>query len=310
MTQNAASSLLPEGMVVLERGWLSSNNVVLRSPGGAAVVDTGYWTHADQTVALVTAAVGDLPLRTVVNTHLHSDHCGGNAALQAHFPGVRTYIPPGLAPAVRDWDPVALSYAPTGQHCPPFRIEGVIQPDSSINLGAWEWQVHAAPGHDPNSVVLFEPRTRTLLSADALWDNGFGVVFQELEGERAFEEVAATLDVIEELGPAVVIPGHGAVFSDVGAALARARSRLESFVRNPSRHASHAAKVLIKFKLLELQRTPVEEFQSWAASTRYFRLVHQRWYADVDLARWISGLVDDLVRGGALGRDGADLVNC
>jgi hypothetical protein len=32
-----------------------------------------------------------------------------------------------------------------------------------------------------------------LISADALWENGFGVVFPELEGDDAFAIVAATL---------------------------------------------------------------------------------------------------------------------
>jgi hypothetical protein len=34
-------------------------------------------------------------------------------------------IPPGLAAFVREWDPVALSYTPTGQQCPPFGFDGL-----------------------------------------------------------------------------------------------------------------------------------------------------------------------------------------
>jgi glyoxylase-like metal-dependent hydrolase (beta-lactamase superfamily II) len=301
--------MLPEGMVVLERGWLSSNNVVLRGTGGAAVVDSGYWTHADQTVELVAAAVGNLPLTVLANTHLHSDHCGGNAALQERFPGLSTRIPPGLAPAVQAWDAVALSYEPTGQHCPRFRVDGLLQPGTAVDLGAWTWEIHAAPGHDPNSVILLEPRTRTLISADALWENGFGVVFEELEGVRAFDEVAATLDLIDRLRPSVVIPGHGSVFNDVHGALARARSRLDAYVANPARHAAHAAKVLVKFKLLEWQRVPASDFAAWAESTRYFQLVHARWYPDLPRHAWMSMLVEDLVRSGAVAREGDLLVN-
>ena len=37
-------------VAVLERGWLSSNNVLLRGRLGTAVVDSGYWTHSAQTV--------------------------------------------------------------------------------------------------------------------------------------------------------------------------------------------------------------------------------------------------------------------
>lgn len=309
MTAGGAHPMLPQGMVVLERGWLSSNNVVLSGRTGAAVVDSGYWTHSEQTVALVAAAAGELPVSTLVNTHLHSDHCGGNAALQAEFPGMQTYIPPGLAPAVREWDPVALTYEPTGQHCPRFRIEGVLRPGANIELGGRSWEVHAAPGHDPHSIVLFEPGSRVLISADALWQNGFGVVFQELEGERAFEEVAATLDLIEELQPAVVVPGHGSVFDDVGMALQRARGRLDAYVANPAKHATHAAKVLLKFKLLELQRVRLAEFLAWAEGTRYFTLVRLRWFPDVRPTKWIATLLDDLVRSGAAARQGEFVLN-
>lgn len=306
---HAAYASLPPGVVVLERGWLSSNNVVLRGEEEAALVDSGYWTHSAQTLALVASAAGPLPVRTLVNTHLHSDHCGGNAALQARYGQLRTLVPPGLAHAVRKWDPVALTYEPTGQHCPPFRIEGVLEPGTSIRLGRSEWEVHAAPGHDPHSVVLFEPATRTLISADALWENGFGVVFPELEGSSAFDEVADTLRVIARLAPAVVIPGHGPVFTDVEGALEKARSRLAAYVRNPTRHAAHAAKVLIKFKLLELQRVQLEELLQWTSRARYFQLVHARWFADQKSSAWATSLIEDLVRSGAVTREGSLLAN-
>jgi hypothetical protein len=49
---------LPESIRVFERGWLSSNNVLLVDETCAALVDTGYATHAPQTVALVRQALG------------------------------------------------------------------------------------------------------------------------------------------------------------------------------------------------------------------------------------------------------------
>jgi glyoxylase-like metal-dependent hydrolase (beta-lactamase superfamily II) len=303
------SKQLPPGLVVLERGWLSSNNVVVNGRAHAAVVDSGYGTHAAQTAELVARAVGNRALTLLVNTHLHSDHCGGNAALQQQYPELFTQIPPGLAPAVETWDTVALTYQPTGQSCARFRFDGVLEPGTSIVLGDTPWEVHAAPGHDQHSVILFEPGSRTLISADALWQNGFGVVFQELEGEQAFDEVAATLDLIEQLAPAIVIPGHGSVFTDAAAALARARSRLDAYQASPTRHAAHAAKVLLKFKLLELQGATEEALFAWAAGTPYFNLVHQRWFPDVPRDRWLTELLQDLIRSGAARRVGAGILN-
>lgn len=304
------SLTLPAGVTVLERGWLSSNMVLVTSGEEIAVVDTGYWTHSDQTVALVAQAAQGRPLAAIANTHLHSDHCGGNAALQAAHRRSRTLIPPGQAQAVHQWDPAELTYEPTGQHCPRFRADGVLQPGASVNLAGLDWQVHAAPGHDAHSVVLFHAESRTLISADALWENGFGVVFQELEGERAFEAVGATLDMIERLRPSTVIPGHGKVFGDVDGALSRARSRLDAYQACPDRHAAHAAKVLMKFKLLELQQSSRASFFHWIEATPYFRMVHDRWFAHVELQPWISGLLDDLVRSGAASKQGDQLANC
>jgi len=305
----ASQPALPAGITVFERGWLSANNILLHGAGPAALVDSGYVTHAPQTVALVQQALGDQPLALLLNTHLHSDHCGGNAALQAAYPGLGTWIPPGQAEQVRQWDPVALSYEPTGQQCPRFRADRLLVPGSEVPLGGRRWQVHGAPGHDPHSVVLFEPGERILISADALWANGFGVVFQELEGEQAFEEVGATLDLIEALAPRLVIPGHGGLFADVAIALQTARRRLHAFRQDPARHAAHAAKVLLKFKLLELQRISCRELERWAMATTCFQLIHGRYFATAQPAAWFLGLVDDLVTGGAAARVGEELIN-
>ena len=300
---------LPPGITLLERGWLSSNNILILGRDSTALIDTGYVTHAQQTLALVETALAGRTLDTVLNTHLHSDHCGGNAALQARYPAVRTLIPPGASQHVLDWDPQALTYVPTGQNCPRFRFDTLLQPGTEITLGDTLWQVHAAPGHDPHSIILFEPASRLLVSADALWERGFGVVFPELEGLDAFDQVAQTIDLIEALAPAQVIPGHGPVFADVSAAIARARERLAGFVASPEKHTRHAAKVLLKFKLLEMQALEFHSFVAWAQATPYFALIAQRYLPPADTARWIDDLLQDLIRAGAAAREGALIRN-
>ena len=289
---------LPPDLQVIERGWLSANLVIAHGER-PALIDSGYATHAALTLQLVQAALpGQIPA-LLLNTHLHSDHCGGNAALQAAYPQLHTLIPPGQASDVAAWDEEALSYRATGQTCPRFSFDGVLTPGQDLILGETLWQVHAAPGHDPHSVVLFEPQSRTLISADAMWENGFGVVFPELEGQQAFDEVGATLDLIENLHPLTVVPGHGPVFSHSPEVLARARQRLASFVQNPVRHAQHAGKVLLKFKLLEVQRQPQAEFMAWARAMPYMVQVHQRFFPQDSMDQWLAGLLGDLVKAGA-----------
>ena len=300
---------LPAGMHVFERGWLSSNNVLFTGGEQSLLIDSGYCTHSAQTLQLVDHALDGRALDCLVNTHLHSDHCGGNAALQARYPGLQTLIPPGQAAAVDPWDPVALIYAPTGQLCPRFTYSAVIAPGTEMVFGSRTWQAHAASGHDPHSLLFFEPLSQTLISADALWENGFGIVFPELEGEDAFNDVAKTLDVIEKLQPKTVIPGHGAVFSFSADVLVRARTRLDHFARRPDKHARHAAKVLIKFKLLEIQQQPVEELIQWATRTDYLVQIRDKFFETERVADWIEAMLDELLTSGALARQGNLILN-
>lgn len=300
---------LPPGVTVLERGWLSSNNILITGDGPTALIDSGYCTHAPQTLALVQAQTQGCAPDLLLNTHLHSDHCGGNAALQQAFPQLQTLIPPGQAQFVRDWDAYALSYTPTGQDCPAFRFDALLHPGTELRLGDRTWQVHAAPGHDPHSVILFEPTARLLISADALWQQGFGVVFPELDGDTAFDAVADTLDLIEGLRPLMVIPGHGSAFSDVAQALAVARTRLASFVGSPQRHIRYASKVLLKFKLLQAQQLDRPELHAWAKATPYLAHLFSLVCADLPFAQGLEQLANELVRAGAATRNGSVLLN-
>lgn len=296
--------LLPPGVTVFERGWLSSNNILLTGHDACALIDSGYETHSAQTLALVAGALHGRPLDFLVNTHLHSDHCGGNAALQHAYPALTTLIPPGLSAHVSPWNPEALTYVPTGQRCPPFGFDAVLVPGTELRLGDLTWQVHAAPGHDTHSVILFEAASRVLVSADALWERGFGVVFAELEGLDAYAQVGQTIDLIESLAPRVVIPGHGPAFTRIEKSITDARARLESFVAHPAKHATYAAKVLLKFKLLEAQRMPLMALQTWAQSTPYFPMIFDLHVSEPDFAGWINHLIGELVRTGAASQDG------
>jgi glyoxylase-like metal-dependent hydrolase (beta-lactamase superfamily II) len=293
-----------EGVTVFERGWLSSNNVLLHGaqPGeGATLIDTGYVAHAAQTVALVRQALrpGERLVR-VVNTHLHSDHCGGNAALARTF-GAPITIPPGEADAVARWDEDALTYRTTGQRCERFTHDALLRPGEFFTVGARTWTAHAAPGHDPHSLILFDAADGLLVSADALWTNGFGVVFPELDGEGAFDEVGATLDLIERLAPRCVIPGHGAPFDDVGGALQRARTRLAAFRADPAKHARHGAKVLLKYHLLEVRSQALPALAAWFEATPLVMRVWQRLgRPEAAPAAWLDRLLAELAASGAL----------
>lgn len=296
------SIALPTGVTVLERGWLSSNNIVFDDGDVVSIVDTGYVLHAEQTAQLIDRVRGERGLARIINTHLHSDHVGGNALLaQRH--GAPITMPAGLATAVRAWDVDALTYAPTGQQCPRFDYSALLHDGDVLTLGGAPWQVLAAPGHDPHMVMLWQPDDGVLITADALWENGFGAIFPEIEGESGFDEQRAALDLIAAHAPRLVIPGHGAPFADVPAALERASARLAALSASPARNARHVAKVLIKFWLLQVRTSTRTQLLAWTGAARYFGVIHERYFADAPFAQMIDRAVDELVAAGAASRD-------
>ena len=290
------------GLTVLERGWLSANQAVFRAAGAApaTVVDTGFSGHAEQTLALVDHALAGEPLGRIVNTHLHSDHCGGNDALQRRG-GVETWVPVHSVAAVEQWDEDALSYRLTDQPCPRFVADRALVPGGRIMLGEAAWEIHAAPGHDMDAVMLFEPQTRTLIAGDALWEDRLAIIFPELAGQDGFGPTRATLSLIERLAPRAVVPGHGRPFDDVARALAASRERVSAFERQPERHAQHAARALLMFHLLEVREGGVDELVQWMCDTPIYRTVARRAGMDgAAAAVWAGTQVRRLVDDGVL----------
>jgi glyoxylase-like metal-dependent hydrolase (beta-lactamase superfamily II) len=297
---------LPKGMLVLERGWLSSNNVVLHGKG-VTVVDSGYGSHAAQTVALIAHALKGNALEHLVNTHCHSDHMGGNAAVQRRF-GCRTSIPEGEAPLIDRWDERDLILSAADQRAERFTYDGTFRDGETLRMGEYDWQVIAAPGHDTHAVMFYSSETRVLISGDALWENGFGAVFAQLFGrESALKETRQTLERIADLDCEIVIPGHGRPFADVGAALARAFSRLKGYEEDLTRLARHVVKVLFTFALLEKRSMPLAELPAYLARVPILVEINAR-HLRMTPAAMADWLVRDLGRAGAAERKEGSLV--
>jgi glyoxylase-like metal-dependent hydrolase (beta-lactamase superfamily II) len=303
---------LPSGLVVFERGWLSSNNVLFEDDEGATLVDSGYLTHAEQTLALAERALATHAAPTlarVVNTHLHSDHCGGNALLALRT-GCAIVVPAGNADAVRAWDAGALSFEATGQTCDRFDWTDTVAAGDLLTLGGSTWQALSAPGHDSDALMFHDPAHGVLITGDALWRDGCGAMFPTADPatiDADFAAAFATFDLIEALSPRIVIPGHGAPFSDVCAALERTRGRLRRLADDRGRNAHHVAKVLLKYRLLDERRLARATVRAMFDATP--TLQHARREVAQSVDAWAERAMADLVRVGAARRDGDWLVD-
>lgn len=299
---------LPTRMHVFVRDWLSSNQIVLKGREGGVVIDSGYGKHAPLTLALVASRMGldGVSLAKLVNTHCHSDHMGGNAALRRAY-GCPIAVPAGEAPSIAAWDERTLLLDYADQRAERFDVDEVLQPGSTHVWGDLEWCALAAPGHDMAALVFFNPEHRILISGDALWRNGYGFVMPPEMDASALPATRATLEMIAGLDVRCVIPGHGEPFNDVDAALERAFRRTCAFEADTSRLARHALKVVLVFALLDQERLALASMPEYVARIGIYRDFNARFFglAPASLA---EQLVVDLERVGAVRRENGYLV--
>lgn len=290
---------LPPPLRFIQRDWLSANHVLLSGPDGNVMVDSGYLTHAPHTLSLLRSAqgIGEAPLSLLVNTHGHSDHVGGNAAIRQAY-GCRIAFPAAEAPLVDVWDTKALLYDYADQDIARFSVDQRIDAGSVHVWGGLEWRALAAPGHDMGALVFFNPEHRILISGDALWENGYGFVMPQAVEPQALAAQRATLDMIAALDVRLVIPGHGDVFSDVGAALDRAYRRTDAFAADDARMARYALKVNLMFHLLTGRARPLAGLPDYVERVGIYRDLNAAVLrlAPATLAQMLA---DELCRSGA-----------
>ncbi len=283
------STALPDSLLVLERGWLSANNILCFDGDRATLVDSGYVSHAAQTVNLVRHALAGRTLGRLINTHSHSDHIGGNAALKAAF-DCEIIVPAGLHATIADWDEDALLLSPLGQQSARFQHDSLLGAGTEIEMGGLNWQALAVPGHDMEALAYYNPEQRILISGDALWENGFGVIFPELLGEAdGLTHAQATLEMLSRLPIDIVIPGHGRPFGEVDLAFERAFRRVNQFRNNIEQLAWHAIKVIVSFAMLERRSIAHADFPDFILGLPFAVLTSMRAFSTCRTTRWWPG---------------------
>jgi len=297
---------LPPQIRVIVRDWLNANNILLKGRDGNVLIDSGYVSRAQDTLSLLRQPqhLGAEPLHWLVNTHCHSDHMGGNAAVQRAY-ACRTSVPEGEARLIEAWDRRGLWLDYTGQDAEQFKVDDVIVAGRTYQWGDLEWRAISAPGHDPGALVFYCQEERILISGDALWENGFGIVLPE--PAAALEEAQRTLETIAALDVDVVIPGHGAPFTGVSAALERSLGRVEAFRGSPERAARHVLKVMLVFSLLDRRSIPLATLPDYLANVPIYREYNERYFRLApDLLA--DRLVGELEKSGTVRRSSGSLV--
>lgn len=209
-------------------GW--ANCVLFGSGGEAALVDTPY--TAELTRALQAAAARVLPagtdVRTVVNTHANGDHSFGNclfpdaevvstAANLAHAavePG-----PPEMEALVVGTDPATPLGWYMRQHFPhDYSGVSLRLPDrtfsgrETLHVGELTLElIETGPAHTQGDLIVHVPERRLVCAGDVVF---LGDHPTHWAGPLA--GVIDACDVMLDLDPEIVVPGHGPVTDQAG----------------------------------------------------------------------------------------------
>jgi glyoxylase-like metal-dependent hydrolase (beta-lactamase superfamily II) len=152
------------------------------------------------------------------------------------------------------------------------------------------------------ALVFYNPEHRILISGDALWHDGYGLVMPLEVDPRALPATRATLEMLARLDLRTVIPGHGEPFGDVAAALERAFQRTAAFEADTLRVARHALKSVLTFALLDKQRFPASELPAYIDRIDIYREFNQRFFR-LPAAALAKLLLEELERVGAVRRE-------
>ncbi|MEO7253038.1 MAG: MBL fold metallo-hydrolase, partial [Casimicrobium sp.] len=291
---------LPPNIAFIERDWLSANHIMFRDGESATLVDSGYGKFNDVTFAKVDGVLEqwDHPsLDRIINTHIHSDHIGGNAELQRAHRGCSITVPVEEQPSLVNWDSPEqmLSYA--DQECERFAWDDVIEPGQQIQLGGEAWNAIATPGHDMGSLVFYSPKLRILISADALWEHSSGFVPPQAIDAKPLAAQRATFNRLSELDVALVIPGHGPMFTDYMGALSRASAKLEAFAADDMKIAKSVVKAMFIYSMMWRGEVALADVPAYVGRIGVHRDYNAQFFRMSDEA-YTNWLVNEAVRAG------------
>lgn len=248
------------------------------------LVDTGLFYPPSQRALMAgLAEVGVAPadLEQIVLTHSHLDHFGqarwlqqaGDTTVLAHpIACAKIADLPAFVNHAIAWagDVLTAAGLPEDYHSLVHTFYGIIpqmaqnvtvqhclDEGDALEAGGQQWQVHFFPGHAGDLITLWQPETGILLGNDHLLAHiSSNALLEpprpgETDRRRSLIQYWESLDRLDALPVASILPGHGPVITDHRGLLAERRerrdrrlSRIEDLVTESPRSVWEVAGVL------------------------------------------------------------------
>lgn len=184
-----------------------ANRVFVVGEEAVAVIDTGGSFANGEALRAAIRERTQLPIRYVINTHMHPDHVLGNAAFRqdgALFVG-HYKLPRALSARAQQYlqaNRALIGEGFAGTEIVPPTI--LIQEQMSLDLGHRMLRLTAhATAHTDNDLTVLDERTGTLILGDLLFKDHLPAIDGSLNGW------IAVLERLMQQPARQVVPGHG-----------------------------------------------------------------------------------------------------
>ena len=147
-------------------------------------------------------------LALIYVSHPHPDHFFGLAVLKQAFPNARIVALPATANAIKNawpgrqkfWAPTYGALIPGPEPVLPEPLESPV-----LTLEGQEFPITGGvQGDGPGNSFVYVPSLKAVVAGDTVFDR----VYFGVPRDKAREDWMKTLDQIEALHPAILIPGH------------------------------------------------------------------------------------------------------
>lgn len=215
---------------------MNANIGLVVTPAGALLIDSGASYHAARQIDDAIKKITKQPVKWVINTGGQDHRWFGNGYFKAHGAEIIAHIDARADMEARGGDQLAGLKETLKE-----RADGTVLTlptrylagnDTRLELGGVVLELkHRGGAHTPGDSIVWLPQKNTLFAGDVVYVNRMLGVFP-MSSTRHWLE---TFSVIEQLNPAIIVPGHGNV-TDLATARADTKAYLEA-LRNHMKKA-------------------------------------------------------------------------
>ncbi len=183
-----------------EQAVLDCNTYVIKGKPGIIIDPGGVQFLAARLEGLRQDGIDPADIGVIVNTHLHIDHCGADAAFKK-LSGARIALHPVQE---QNFQLVVVDGARLFGMAPPDFAADYLLDDSLLN-GSVSLELIPSPGHSPDCVCFYDRADKWLVCGDVLFEMNTGRV--DLPGGDGLL-LKKSIEALSLLDVEYLLPGH------------------------------------------------------------------------------------------------------